>query len=236
MHIFDQDLHRSEASFWSMRRNLLAWSSRSNKQVLSMKKMLSSKQQQTETEEAVVSSTSKKSSRKTTRHHHHHHNKVVNLSMSFEPWWNKEKIDAGVAAGKVVLGTFHQLSNKRDVGFVKLSNAGGVPGSDVFIEGVQNRNRAMRGDLVAAEITGYVKKDERRMVKNRELGNDFQLAQPDLMKETEDGLWAPTEQVMHRKAPDEEKEPLEKMRRGKIVSVLIPNSDNIMSESREEIS
>jgi exoribonuclease R len=102
-------------------------------------------------------------------------------SFASPTWLAKPEIDLAVKSNKAAYGYFH--SARRDVGFVRLSS----DARDVFIDGVEARNRAMDGDYVVVEFLPPNASPTKPPLPAAIL----QFAPPNLTAESNDALWAP---------------------------------------------
>lgn len=156
------------------------------------------------------------------------------LKVEFPPYWDKEKVDQGIAQGQVAVGTFHLLPNKQDVAFVRIPDA---PGSDIYVEGVLSRNRAMQGDSVAVEITGFAKHDNRKRTQAKDVAMELTHVEADYENEAKEPLWFPTESIQPTEAKAKDvPQPEQRMRIGKVVSILASNTANPANAQRESVA
>ncbi|KAH9254017.1 hypothetical protein BASA81_007892 [Batrachochytrium salamandrivorans] len=118
---------------------------------------------------------------------------------SFATWWKKPQIDQGVQAGKVVLGKYHVT--KKDLGFVRQS-AATTAARDILIQGVDYRNRAMDGDLVAVELLQTPPPSSTaKSSKPAPAPTTLTHSRPNLLAESNDALWCPTEHTVQPAKP-----------------------------------
>ena len=158
----------------------------------------------------------------------------LDLTPQYAEYWTQAQIDEGIALNKVAIGRLHLLANSRKhVAFVRTSNG---DSRDIFIEGLEARNRALDGDLVAIEYgPDKVSTSPIQSVSTPRL----ELAVPDLDKEAQDHLWAPvvpsSSTQTSLKSNDTTPSPsvAPKQRTGRVVAVLASNTGAVMTAERE---
>src|SRR5690348_7996264 len=74
--------------------------------------------------------------------------RTVDTKINYAPYWTPDKIEEAIKSGRAVSGGLHVNPNKPDIqAFVRVQGS-----SDIFVEGLENRNRALDGDVVLCEI------------------------------------------------------------------------------------
>lgn len=132
-------------------------------------------------------------------------------------------------AGKIVLGKYHVT--KKDLGFVR-QQPGATAAAltrDILIQSVDHRNRAMDGDLVAVELlqTPPLPSSTSKPSKPAPAPTTLTHSRPNLLAESSDALWCPTEHTVQPSsssplpppAPVDGLQPV-----GRVVAVLDPKT------------
>ena len=84
---------------------------------------------------------------------------------NFEPYWTKQKASDALKRGEVIQGSLRINPKKYQQGYISSSDGK----RDILVDGIQNRNRALEGDIVLVEL---LPKEQWKKLSSSSLANE----------------------------------------------------------------